>query len=144
MPQNVRSVPIGAIEISDNPDDRGIAGASSGAICAFNAAWFRPDAFRRVLSTIGTYVGLRGGDEFPTLIPKFYSKEDIANGYIIGKDRTGEKTKIGLLAISIGVVDNSKRNITHIAQIGEIGVELKKYAKSFPDSNFVRDKRGEE
>lgn len=56
--------------LSDNPDDRSIAGASSGAICAFNVAWERPDAFHRVLSTIGTYVGLRGGDEFATLVRK--------------------------------------------------------------------------
>lgn len=56
--------------ISADPNDRSIAGASSGAICAFNAAWERPDQFRRVLSTIGTYVGLRGGDEFATLVRK--------------------------------------------------------------------------
>ena len=56
--------------LSENPNDRMIAGASSGAICAFNVAWERPDAFRRVFSTIGTYVGLRGGDEFPTLVRK--------------------------------------------------------------------------
>lgn len=56
--------------LSDDPNDRMIAGASSGAICAFNVAWERPDAFRRVLSTIGTYVGLRGGHEFPVLIRK--------------------------------------------------------------------------
>ncbi len=56
--------------LSDDPNDRAIAGASSGAICAFTAAWERPDAFRRVLSTIGTYVGLRGGNEYPTLVRK--------------------------------------------------------------------------
>ncbi len=56
--------------ISDDPNDRALAGASSGAICAFNAAWERPDAFRRVLSTIGTYVGLRGADQFHTLVRK--------------------------------------------------------------------------
>jgi gluconolactonase len=56
--------------ISKEPNDRSIAGASSGAICAFNVAWERPDQFRRVLSTIGTYVGLRGGDEFTTLVRK--------------------------------------------------------------------------
>ena len=56
--------------LSANPNDRSIAGASSGAICAFNVAWERPDQFRRVLSTIGTYVGLRGGDEFATLVRK--------------------------------------------------------------------------
>ena len=49
---------------------RAIGGASSGAIAAFVAAWHRPDAFRRVFSTIGTYVGLRGGHELVTLIRK--------------------------------------------------------------------------
>lgn len=57
--------------LSANPDDRAIGGASSGAICAFTAAWERPDAFRRVFSTIGTYVGLRGGNDYPTLIRKY-------------------------------------------------------------------------
>lgn len=56
--------------LSHDPNDRSIAGASSGAICAFNVAWERPDSFRRVLSSIGTFVGLRGGDEFPTLVRK--------------------------------------------------------------------------
>ncbi len=56
--------------LSDDPNDRALVGASSGAICAFNAAWERPDKFRRVLSTIGTYVGLRGADELSTLVRK--------------------------------------------------------------------------
>jgi sugar lactone lactonase YvrE/enterochelin esterase-like enzyme len=59
---------------SSNPDDRCLAGSSSGAICAFNAAWERPDAFRRVLSTIGTYVSLRGADAFPAMIRKTENK----------------------------------------------------------------------
>lgn len=56
--------------LSDDPNDRAIAGASSGAIAAFTAAWERPDAFRRVYSMIGTFVGLRGGDGYPTLVRK--------------------------------------------------------------------------
>jgi gluconolactonase len=60
--------------ISKDPNDRSIGGASSGAICAFNVAWERPDQFRRVLSTIGTYVGLRGGDGFATLVRKTEAK----------------------------------------------------------------------
>jgi len=59
-----------AIKLSTKPEDRAIAGASSGAICAFTAAWERPDSFGRVFSTIGTYVGLRGGNDYPTLIRK--------------------------------------------------------------------------
>jgi sugar lactone lactonase YvrE/predicted esterase len=58
------------LTLSGDPNDRAIAGNSSGAIAAFTAAWQRPDAFRRVFSAIGTYVGLRGGNEYPVLIRK--------------------------------------------------------------------------
>ncbi|OYW18152.1 MAG: gluconolactonase [Planctomycetales bacterium 12-60-4] len=63
-----------AIKLSQDGNDRCIAGASSGAICAFTAAWERPDAFQRVFSSIGTYVGLRGGNVYPTLIRKYEPK----------------------------------------------------------------------
>lgn len=63
-----------AIKLSKDGNDRAIGGASSGAICAFTAAWERPDAFRRVFSSIGTYVGLRGGNVYPTLIRRYEPK----------------------------------------------------------------------
>lgn len=59
------------IRLSKNGNDRAIGGSSSGAVCAFTAAWERPDAFSRVFSAIGTYVGLRGADRYPTLIRKY-------------------------------------------------------------------------
>src|SRR5205085_12311977 len=62
------------VRLSKDGNDRCIAGASSGAICAFTAAWERPDDFRRVFSSIGTYVGLRGGNQYPTLIRKYEPK----------------------------------------------------------------------
>ena len=62
------------IRLSKDGNDRAIGGASSGAICAFTAAWERPDAFRRVFSAIGTYVGLRGGNSYPTLVRKYEPK----------------------------------------------------------------------
>ena len=58
------------IKLSKSGNDRAIGGSSSGAIAAFTAAWERPDAFSRVFSCIGTYVGLRGGDRYSTLIRK--------------------------------------------------------------------------
>ena len=58
------------IVLSKSGNDRAIGGSSSGAICAFNAAWERPEAFSRVFSTIGTYVSLRGADRLPGLIRK--------------------------------------------------------------------------
>jgi gluconolactonase len=63
-----------SIRLSKDGNDRCIAGASSGAICAFTAAWERPESFRRVFSAIGTYVGLRGGNVYPTLIRKYEPK----------------------------------------------------------------------
>lgn len=62
------------LRLSTNGNDRCIGGGSSGAICAFTAAWERPDAFSRVFSAVGTFVGLRGGNEYPVLIRKFEPK----------------------------------------------------------------------
>lgn len=58
------------LNVTNHASGRAIAGASSGAIAAFTAAWERPDYFSRVFSTIGTYVGLRGGNDYPTLVRK--------------------------------------------------------------------------
>jgi sugar lactone lactonase YvrE/enterochelin esterase-like enzyme len=63
-----------AIVLSKKGADRSIGGTSSGAICAFTAAWERPDAFSRVYSGIGTFVGLRGGQNYSTLIRKVEPK----------------------------------------------------------------------
>jgi gluconolactonase len=57
-------------KLSSDPNDRAIAGSSSGGIAAFTAAWERPDAFRRVLSFVGSYTNLRGGDVYDSLIRK--------------------------------------------------------------------------
>jgi len=56
--------------LSSNPDDRGIAGTSTGAVGAFMAAWNRSDQFHRVLSFIGTYVAMKGADQLPALVRK--------------------------------------------------------------------------
>ncbi len=56
--------------VSKDPEMRAICGASSGGICAFTVAWERPDAFRKVLSTIGSFTNLRGGNVYPSLIRK--------------------------------------------------------------------------
>lgn len=54
--------------LSKDPNDRGLAGVSTGAVGAFAAAWNRPDQFRRVLSFIGTFVAMKGADALPALI----------------------------------------------------------------------------
>ena len=51
--------------ISKDPEQRGIAGASSGAIAGFIVAWERPDQFRKVISIVGSFTNLRGGHVYP-------------------------------------------------------------------------------
>ena len=58
------------IRLSTDPNDRCAGGGSTGGIGAFTLAWERPDAFRRVFTAIGTFVGMRGGDRYPVLIRK--------------------------------------------------------------------------
>jgi len=57
---------------------RGIAGESSGGICSLNSAWFNPEKFARVHSTIGSYTSIQwhpeekldGGNVYPNMVRK--------------------------------------------------------------------------
>jgi enterochelin esterase family protein len=60
--------------ITDDPDGHAICGISSGGICAFTVAWERPDQFRKVLSHVGSFVNIRGGDVYPGKIRKTENK----------------------------------------------------------------------
>ncbi|MDP8266848.1 MAG: response regulator [Candidatus Aceula meridiana] len=108
-----------------------------------------------------TFVGHIGGDDFVYICddnmangiaeeiikqfdkstPSFYNEKDRQKGYLLSKNRQGEKVKLGLLAISIGIVSSRNQEIKHVAQVAEIGADLKKYAKSIEGSSFVRDQR---
>ena len=61
--------------ISNDPKMHGIGGLSSGAICAFTAAWEHPEYFHKVLSQIGSYTNIRGGNNYPSIIRKHKKKE---------------------------------------------------------------------
>jgi enterochelin esterase-like enzyme len=54
--------------LTQDPNGRAIGGASSGAIAAFTVAWERPNAFRKVISLIGSFTNLRGGHVYPELV----------------------------------------------------------------------------
>jgi diguanylate cyclase (GGDEF)-like protein len=79
--------------------------------------------------------------DFEKKVPSFYNETDGKNGYIVALDRQGKEQNIPLLSVSIGVVTNESRNIEHVAQIGEIGAELKEAAKRLERSNYVKDQR---
>lgn len=60
--------------LTKDPEMRAICGTSSGGICAWTVAWVRPDAFRKVASSIGSFTNIRGGDAYPGLIRKSEKK----------------------------------------------------------------------
>ena len=57
-------------KLTDDPNQRAICGISSGGICAWTVAWERPDAFRKVLTHVGSFSNIRGGHVYPSLIRK--------------------------------------------------------------------------
>ena len=68
-------------KLRQDAQSRAAAGLSSGGIASFSMAWYHPEKFHKVLSWIGSYVNLQGGEtgiggghNYPTLIRK--SKEN--------------------------------------------------------------------
>jgi enterochelin esterase family protein len=56
--------------VTDDPDRWAIGGGSSGGSCALTVSWTRPDRFRRVLSFLGSFAQIQGGNPYPKLIQK--------------------------------------------------------------------------
>ena len=78
---------------------RAVAGASSGAICAFNVAWYYPDQFSRILSHIGSYAALQWKPE-----------EHLDGGYIVPYKVGREPQKNLRIWLSDGAYDGEGRN----------------------------------
>jgi diguanylate cyclase (GGDEF)-like protein len=80
-------------------------------------------------------------DSFDKMVVDFYDLEDRQRGCIQGKTRQGQKVSFPIMTIAIAVVTNQNRGLQNHIQVGEIAAELKNYAKSFPHSLFVVDRR---
>ena len=109
----------------------------------------------------GDFLGHIGGDDFVLItipdryeviceavlsafdreIVAFYDPEDRQRGFIRGKTRRGEDLSFPIMTISISVVTNRHRRLKNHIQVGEIAAEMKNFAKSFPKSIYVVDKR---
>lgn len=115
----------------------------------------------RDLGGEGDFIGHIGGDDFIAIIdpkiienfcsqiikkfdqmvPYLYNEEDRERGCVVGKTRQGYIERFPLMSISIGVVTNEKKEITHLAQVSKIGADLKEYVKRFSGSNYIVDRR---
>jgi GGDEF domain-containing protein len=76
---------------------------------------------------------------FDDKIRPFYAMEDIARGFILGKDRKGVEQTFPLLSVTVAMVTGDGRRFKNALEMAEVTAELKEYAKSFPGSNFVKE-----
>jgi len=109
----------------------------------------------------GDFIGHEGGDDFFVIttpdeadgvaaqviskfdskIKDFYSKEDLARGYIIETDRKGELVKFPIMTISLAGVTNQHRTISSYGELTNIAVGVKHKTKLEKNSIFILDRR---
>ncbi|MBI5025194.1 MAG: MCP four helix bundle domain-containing protein [Nitrospirae bacterium] len=109
----------------------------------------------------GDFVGHIGGDDFVIICSpdnvkticnniiekfdnsakEFYDPEDAKKGYIISTNRQNEVMEFPIMTISIAVVTNKSEVIRDPKEVAQRLTELKKYAKTFPKSLYVMERR---
>lgn len=119
--------------LSSDPTERAICGLSSGGICAFNAAWERPDAFSKVVSHCGSFVDIRGGHALAPTVRRGPARPlrvflqtgtqdlDVVFGHWVHANRD--------LAAALAY-----QGIEHRLVVGEGGHSLKHGGAIFPDT----------
>jgi len=80
-------------------------------------------------------------ESFDREAPKFYSDEDKQKGFIVVEDRRGIVSQFPLVSIAVGMVSDEGDKFQNLGQINHSLTQLKKYAKSFQGSAYVRDRR---
>ena len=80
-------------------------------------------------------------DSFDSMVLNFYDPEDRERRCIQGETRQGQQVSFPIMTLAIAVVTNQHHRLQNHVQVGEIAAELKTYAKSFPHSIFVVDRR---
>jgi len=78
---------------------------------------------------------------FDAMVPGLHDEQERTQGYFLHTDRKGHAVKLPLLSISIALVTNEERSLTHPGQVAELGAELKAYAKTFERSLYVKERR---
>ena len=105
---------------------RAIGGQSSGGICSLNAAWFRPHAFSRVLSRIGSYASIQWR----------YGQDNPFGGYPLGRfgDRDPAETLDGGNIWPFLIRKRDRRNIR--IWLGDGSYDLENVHGSWPLQNI--------
>lgn len=78
---------------------------------------------------------------FDAIIPSLYDDEDRRKGCIVSKDRSGKKQTFPLMSVSIAVVSNEGRRLTHYGEVSTLASQVKKHVKKLSGSNYLVDRR---
>ncbi len=78
---------------------------------------------------------------FDREIRGLYQPDDLAQGYIEGKNRKGQPEHFSIMSISIAAVSNRFQMFSNYLEIAEIAADLKKLAKQQACSCIVYDRR---
>ena len=110
--------------ISTDPARRASVGMSSGGICAFTMAWERPDSFARVVSHVGSFTDIRGG-----------------NAYIPRVRKNGRKPIRVFLQGAVGDLDNPNGSWTVANFDMAMALRFKGYDYRFEYGQGAHDRR---
>ncbi|MCK4303872.1 MAG: response regulator [Candidatus Eisenbacteria sp.] len=109
----------------------------------------------------GDFVGHVGGDDFVLIvdlehaenviqevvqdfdrkIPKLYTPEDRAKGFIEAHDRKGNPVRFPIMTLTVAAVTNEHKELTHMGEISQIAAELKAFGKQESASVVVWERR---
>jgi PleD family two-component response regulator len=80
--------------------------------------------------------------DFDKTAPLFFDEPDRIKGYIETKNRDGDMHNFSFPTIAVGIITNLNKEFSHIAEISSLGAEMKCFAKKFPESKYIFDRRG--
>ncbi|NLN66273.1 MAG: response regulator [Clostridiaceae bacterium] len=80
-------------------------------------------------------------EDFDRKIVFLYNETDIKNKYIVTKDRLGQIKKFPIMSISLAIITNESVQYENALQIAQAAAEVKKFVKSMPGSNYLKDRR---
>jgi diguanylate cyclase (GGDEF)-like protein len=96
-----------------------------------------------VLTTPGRYQATMAEliKAFDAMIGQHCEKADREAGQITLRNRKGEELHFPIMSLCVAVITNERRDLSHFAQIGDIGLELKRFAANSKRSEMVVDRR---
>ncbi|MEJ2683257.1 MAG: diguanylate cyclase [Candidatus Sulfobium sp.] len=80
-------------------------------------------------------------EEFDSGIGQFYDPEDLRKGYIVSVDRNDRPVIVGIMTISVAVVNTDRSVIREPKEVALKVAEIKQYAKTFAKSIYIMDRR---